>query len=299
MHRRYKYQTAFQSPPFRPINHEWKISKVSQFDQTHVIRTRIWKEEPEPDNPFATRAAYCRGYDVFGQMVGRTRWVEMLALLFRPELPSAAALDMLEALAVALANPGPRDPSIHAAMCGGVGGSTAAASLIAALSVGAGRYRGARDVFDAIAAWQACGTDVSAWGAYARRDTLDEVDVWPPREHPPGFDPHGVATATTLCQLLEKLAQIGGSPALTWLAAHRQELETAVGLPLEMTGIAGAAFADLGFTPAEGEMLYLLLRLPGAAAHALEQGSYGFQRFPFYPVELQDDPAHSSPTEAP
>jgi citrate synthase len=272
---------------------------VSQFDQAHVIRTKIWKEEPEPDNPFATRAAYCRGYDVFGQMVGRTRWVEMLVLLFRPELPDTAALDMLEALAVALANPGPRDQSIHAAMCGGVGGSTAAASLIAALSVGAGRYRGARDVFDAMTAWQACGRDVAAWAAYARRDTRDEVDVWPPREHPPGFDPHGVSTATILCQLLETLAAIGGSPNLSWLAVHRKEVEAAVGLPFEMTGIAAAALADFGFTPAEGEMLYLLLRLPGAAAHALEQDGYGFQRFPFYPVELQDDPANKSNKEAP
>jgi citrate synthase len=261
-----------------------------QFDQAHVIRTRIWKEEPEPDNPFAARAAYCRGYDVFGQMVGRARWIEMLMLLFRPELPEPAALDMLEALAVALANPGPRDPSIHAAMCGGVGGSTAAASLIAALSVGAGRYRGARDVFDAVAAWRDCGTDIAAWAAWSERSIGDEVDVWPAREHPPGFDPHGVSTATTLRQLLATLAKIGGTPALTWLGAHRAELEKTVGLPLEMTGIAGAALFDLGFNPAESEMLYLLLRLPGAAAHALEQDGYGFQKFPFYPVELQDDP---------
>jgi citrate synthase len=47
----------------------------------------------------------------------------------------------------------------------------------------------------------------------------------------------------------------------------------------------------LGFSPNEGEMLYLLLRLPGAAAHALEQDGYGYKQFPFYPVELEDDPA--------
>jgi citrate synthase len=29
-------------------------------------------------------------------------------------------------------------------------------------------------------------------------------------------------------------------------------------------------------------MLYLLLRLPGAAAHALEQKQLGFKRFPFF-----------------
>ncbi|MDD2914772.1 MAG: hypothetical protein PHP70_05575 [Gallionella sp.] len=258
----------------------------------NMIRSRIWREEPEPDNPYATRAAYCRGYDVFGQMVGNARWVEMLALLFRDELPGTAALDMLEALAVALANPGPRDPSIHAAMCGGVGGSSAAASLIAALSVGAGRYRGAREVFDAMTAWKTCDTDLDAWNNYSRRDTSNDiVDTWPRREHPPGFDPHGVSTATSVRRLLETLARIGATPRLTWLASQHRELEQCVGLPLDVSGVASAAFADLGYTPNEGEMLFLLLRLPGAAAHALEQESYGYKRFPFYPVELEDDPA--------
>lgn len=265
--------------------------RLSDVDPADVVHTRIWREEAEPDNPFATRAAYCRGYDVFGAMVGRARWVEMLCLLFRDELPGPAALDALEALAVALANPGPRDPSIHAAMCGGVGGSSAAASLIAALSVGAGRYRGARDVFDAITAWQACGTDIAAWVAHRDRDTSSEVEIWPAREHPPGFDPHGVATPTTVRQLLETLAGIAASPRLSWLARHRQELEAAIGLPLDLAGVAAAALCDLGFSAAEGEMLYLLLRLPGAAAHALEQEKLGYKRFPFYPVELEDDPA--------
>lgn len=254
------------------------------------IHTRIWREEPEPDNPFATRAAFCHGYDVYGEMLGQARWVEMLYLLFRSETPSASQADLLEALAVALANPGPRDALVHAAMCGGVGGSSAAASLIAALSVGAGRYRGAREVFDAMNAWESCGTDLNAWDAYSQIQD-HELDSWPRHEHPPGFDPHGVSTATSVCQLLETLARIGVTPRLCWLVLHRRELEKTVGLPLDICGVAAAAFADLGFSPNEGEMLYLLLRLPGAAAHALEQAGYGYKRFPFYPVELADDPA--------
>lgn len=267
---------------------------MSDINQAQLIHTRIWREEAEPDNPFATQAAYCRGYDVFGQMVGNARWVEMLFLLFREELPSAAALDMLEALAVALANPGPRDASIHAAMCGGVGGSTAAASLIAALSVGAGRYGGARDVFDAMTAWAGCGTDLASWVAYAAAVPSDVADIWPAREHPPGFDPHGVSTPTVVCQLLSTLARIGATPCLTWLAEHRQNLEEAMGLPLAISGIAATVLTDLGFTPEEGEMLYLLLRLPGAAAHTLEQRQYGHKKFPFFAIELENDPTEES-----
>lgn len=255
------------------------------------IHTRIWREEPEADNPFATKAAFCHGYDVFGEMLGQARWADMLYLLFRGEAPTPVQADLLEALAVALANPGPRDQSIHAAMCGGVAGSTAAASLMAALSVGAGRYCGAREVFDAMNIWITAGNDLSSWTAHAADLTKAGMDIWPAAEHPAGFDPHGVSTATIVRQLLDRLASIGGTFHLSWLAAHRLALEAALGLPLALSGVAAAALVDLGFSAKEGEMLFLLLRLPGAAAHALEQEQYGFKRFPFYPVELEDDPA--------
>lgn len=256
-----------------------------------AIRTRIWREEAEADNPFATRAAYCRGYDVYRELVGRARWVEMLFLLFRDNLPSVAALDMLEALAVALANPGPRDPSVHAAMSGGVGGSPAAASLMAALAVGAGRYGGAREVHDAMTLWAECGTDLDRW---SRRlpSGCDEAgeDIWPSPEHPPGFDPNGATTPTIVVQLLHTLAGIAGSPVLAWLETNRPALEAIAKCPLAIAGVAAAAMADLELAPKEGEMLYLLLRLPGAAAHALEQETSGFRNFPFFAVELENDP---------
>jgi citrate synthase len=31
--------------------------------------------------------------------------------------------------------------------------------------------------------------------------------------------------------------------------------------------------------------------LPGAAAHALEQWQYGHKKFPFFTIELENDPA--------
>ncbi|MDP3441125.1 MAG: hypothetical protein Q8R95_16115, partial [Azonexus sp.] len=91
-------------------------------------------------------------------------------------------------------------------------------------------------------------------------------------------------------QLLTALAGIGTPLCLGWLANNRLELEKLAGLPLNQAGVAAAAFSDLGFSPKEGEMLYLLLRLPGAAAHALEQEANGFKNFPFCAVDLTDDP---------
>ena len=258
----------------------------------NAIRSRIWREEPEPDNPFATRAAYCRGYDVYGEMLGHARWVEMLYLLFRDEAPTPAQANMLEALALALANPGPRDASVHAAMCGGVGGSTAASSLMAALGVGAGQLAGGREVFLAMEGWAKCGTNLDAWRHQFSGLEPIPVSIWPVPEHPPGFDPHGVSTATSVKQTLSCLARYSSGAYLTWLQRNLSEMQAAAGCPLALSGVAAVALADLGFTPEQGEMLHLLLRLPGAAAHALEQSSYGYKQFPFYPVELKDDPDH-------
>ncbi|MEE8428226.1 MAG: citryl-CoA lyase, partial [Gammaproteobacteria bacterium] len=116
-----------------------------------VIHTRIWEEEPEPDNPFAARACYCCGYDVYGDLLGKAGWSEYLYLLFRGERPNEAQARLLEGLAVILANPGLRDHGVRAAMNGGVGGSTHAACLMAALAVGAGQLGGGREVVLAMA----------------------------------------------------------------------------------------------------------------------------------------------------
>ncbi|HEY6898231.1 MAG TPA: hypothetical protein VI279_13295 [Rhodocyclaceae bacterium] len=258
------------------------------------IHTRIWDEEAEPDNPFATRAAYCRGYDVYGEMLGRARWVEMLYLLFREEAPPPAAADLLEALAVALANPGPRDASVHAAMCGGVGGSPAAACLMAALGVGAGQLAGSREVLLAREAWAACGTDLDAWRRRIAEPTAEVASIWPASQHFPGFDPHADHASQIVQQTLTTLAQLSPGPYLPWLNRNQADLEAAVGHPLALLGVAAAAFADLGFSAEQSEMLTLLLRLPGAAAHALEQRAGGYKSFPFFKIELQtnDEDAH-------
>lgn len=264
-----------------------------------LIHTRIWREEAEPDNPFATRAAWCHGYDVYGQMLGQARWVDMLFLLFCGEAPHPQQAALLETLALALANPGPRDASVHAAMCAGVGGSTAASSLIAALAVGAGGSSGGREVFRVCEGWRAWGPNMAAWADGLQHPPPAEPGIWPAPEHPPGFEPYGVRAATPVLQTLQHLAACGGSERLLWLQEHHPALEDAAGAPLAMTFVAATALTDLGLNSAAAEMLYLLLRLPGAAAHALEQQAGGIKQFPFFGLDLVDDPAHPTPQENP
>ena len=267
---------------------------------TEFVHTHIWQEEPEPDNAFAAASCHCHGYDVYGDLLVHASWIEYLFLLFRGEAPSSQQAKLLEGLAIALANPGPRDAAVHAAMCGGVGGSTSASCLVAALAVGAGASGGAREVFIAMEGWAERGTDLLLWQTgLAAKPVNDPADVWPAPGHPAGFDPHGVRCTTPVLQTLACLAALDCAPSLAWLQANRPALEAAAGLPLAMSGLAAAALRDLGCTPAQGEMLFLLLRLPGAAVHALEQKDYGHKNFPFFRIELENDPgpADASPAQ--
>jgi len=257
------------------------------------ISTRIWRETAEEDNPFAASACFCGGYDVYGDLLGKASYVEYLYLLFKLERPTSSQAKLLEGLAVALANPGPRDHSVRAAMCAGVGGSTHASALIGALSVGAGNLGGGREVYTAVQYWLHCGTEIDTWRKMINEPPVEErADVWMPIEHPPGFDPNGASCPTPVKQTLDHLAEVSGSDHLFWLQKNRETLEAITGLPLTMSGVAAASMVALELNPEQAEMLYLLLRLPGAAVHSLEQEKLGWRKYPFFGdgLKLLNDP---------
>jgi len=262
-----------------------------------TIRSARWQEEPETDNAFAAHTCRCAGYDVYGELLTRASYVDYLFLLFCGERPTPAQSLLLQRLAVALANPGPRDASIHAAMSAGVGGSTRASCLMAALAVGAGQHGGARELVLALQLWSECGTNLELWRAAGHRGFKQpHFDGWGPLDHMPGFDPYGVSAPLPLRQLLEATATAAAGPNSPWLQQHRLELEAITGHPLSPIGVCAAACADLGLAAGPAEMLFLLLRLPGAAMHALEQEEHGWREFPFFNTQyhLRGEPEPSS-----
>lgn len=251
------------------------------------IRSRLWSEEPEPGDPFAARVCRCAGYDVYGEILARGGYFDYLYLLFQGERPTRDRSRVLERLAVALANPGLRDYSVRAAMNAGVGGSNGAAALMAALAVGAGQYAGAREVWLACESWQACGTDLDAWRRYLAEPPAHWTDShWPAVEHTPGFEPYLKVRSLPVTQTLTAVAHetVAGT---CWLRDTVAALESVTGRPLAMSGVAAATFAGLGLAPDQAEMLYLMLRLPGAAAHALEQKAFGWRHYPFFKDGLE------------
>jgi citrate synthase len=261
-----------------------------------IIHSRLWEEEATDDDPFTAQACFCSGYDVYGEVLEHATYPEYLYLLFRGDRPLPQFARALEILAIAIANPGPRDPSAHAAMCAGVSGSPGAAVLMAALASGAGVSGGAREVFLCMHLWATCGRSPQAWqqALLAPPPTGKKMEVWPAAEHPPGFSPYARSCSAPVRQTLAALALHLPDGNTAWLNEHRSAMEDASGRPLAMTGVIAATLGDLGFAPATGEMLTLLLRLPGAAAHALEQGESGFRRFPFFSLDIVNDPRASA-----
>jgi citrate synthase len=262
-------------------------------DKEGSIKSRIWNEVPSADNPFSADICLLHGFDVYGDLLVKISWPEYMYLLLTGEPPTSEQTKLMESISIALANPGIRDHSVRAAMNGAAGGSGNAACLMAALAVGAGNLGGAREIFIAMNYWSSCGTDLDAWKQNLQQPPNEErADVWPELEHPPGFDPNGISCALPVIQTLNCLEKFNVGGALSWLKKHRESLEIISQCPLAMSGVAAAVFYDLELTAEQGEMLYLLLRLPGAAVHALEQQSYGWRKYPFWKngLELTNDP---------
>lgn len=258
-----------------------------------VYHSDFWEEVAEDDNPFATKEAYCHGYNVYEDILQKATWFEYLYVMFKGEKPTEAQAKLLEKLAIALANPGPREASVRAAMNGGVGGSTHAASLMAALAVGAGQYGGAQELSRCVSLWNTNRFDLQKWRhSLLNPNEYYQEDIWLPFEHAPGFDPNGIAFSGINAGILNVLSGLAEDGALAWLSHNREKLEAETGYPLSLSGIAAAAFYDLGLDEKVAAYLYLILRLPGAAVHSIEQEGMGWKKFPFFAdnIILKNDP---------
>jgi len=264
----------------------------------HKIKSNIWYEESEPTNPYRAQEVYCHGYNVFTELIHELTWIQMLFLLFKGELPNETQLKLLEQLSVAIANPGVRDCSVHAAMCGGVGGSTPAASLMASLAVSAGQFNGAKEVSLIIQGWSKGFLELVAWKNYLKSLTekKDEGDIWLKLDHIVGFDSYIQTMGKPTLRLLESSYYISKNcksisdlkcSAIKFLKENASELEKEIKNGIAMTSVIAAILFDIGFNAKESEFIYLILRLPGAAVHAIEQENFGYKNFPFGNIEYK------------
>lgn len=83
-------------------------------------KTRIWCEQSLQGNPYIAEQVFCHGYEMC-DLLENSRYVDVLYLLIKGELPDKQSSRLLEKLMIGLINPGPRHPATRAAMNAGVG----------------------------------------------------------------------------------------------------------------------------------------------------------------------------------
>ncbi len=231
--------------------------------------TRIWAETPDPDNPYLARESRLYGY-ALPELVAHCRFPDVLYLLFRGELPAPEQAALLEALMIALINPGPRHPATRAAQNAGVGKTDNAHILPIALLVLGGEAEDANAVEPALRFLRQCQNEEP-------RVHLELPDF------PPGFGQCFGSRHPEVADLASRLAALpGAGPALAFGERLALGLESRnAGWMLH--GLAAAVFADLGFRPREAAGLYQLLRAPGLLAHGLELSNQPLTAMPFLP----------------
>ena len=241
--------------------------------------TRIWHEIPSAQNPYIAEQCRCHGYDLF-ELMQKRGFADIVYLLFRGELPAPDQSGILEALMVALINPGPRHPATRAAMNAGVGKTDPGHILPISLSVLSGAHLGGAEV------WQAMRFLTKHTDGDPKKIAKNLTDCGDrPNEGDwhiaPGFGSRFGSIDVMpqkIASVLKKMPGSGG--ALRWGNTFAQALN-GQGLGWLMTGVAAAVFTDLGFHPREGAGLFQIASSPGLLAHGLELADKPITAMPF------------------
>jgi citrate synthase len=254
------------------------------------VITSIWKEEARGGNPFYPEKSRCHGYDFYGELLGLCDFIQILYLLLRGEIPDARQRNHLNLLLSAVINPGPRDPSIHIAMAGAVSGVPTGSALSAGLAVAQGSVEGGSAVEETMR-WLMLCRQTLLHASNRRSEMTKFLSVvsdplhWEPvfgKPAPlPGFGRlYGERDeqATRLIGLLKERGFAGFFLRLI-LAAERRLDPEANGW-IRLYGAFAASLLDLGFSPEQGNGLFLIARSGGMLAHLCEQVGRKYQDFP-------------------
>lgn len=255
-------------------------NRVQRRKETFTERpaTKIWLEQPHPENPFVAINSACYGYDLVELMQQRS-FVDVFFLLFNGRLPSRSEKELLDALMCALINPGPRHPATRAAMNTGVGKTETTHILPISLGILSGTHLGAAEVETSM---RFLRRNLKKDPGTVAHELLTEQPPDKGDWHPaPGFGSR-FSAIDPLCQKVIRhlLTLDGAGKCLRWGDAFASVLNEQ-GRGWLSPGIAAATLADLGFHPRFGAGLFQLLCAPGLLAHGLEMVTKPITAMPF------------------
>src|SRR5262245_54871580 len=216
-----------------------------------------------------------RGYPI-GEMMGRVHFGEAIYLLLTGDLPSPSIGRLVDAMLVSFIDHGATPPSTLAAR----NAATTGATLRDAVAAGVlcfGRYYGGdilpcRGLLDDGLALVRAGQSMND----AARELVDRL-VAAADVPPPGFghryhkiDPR----ATRLLQMAHELEVDHDYTQLLRAIEHALSRHPALSdrpLPINIDGAVAAVCGDIGLPPEVADAFIIVSRVPGLAAHTLEE----------------------------
>ncbi len=242
-----------------------------------------------------------RGYPV-EQLIGRTSFVDMIWLMLRGDLPSAAQADLLELALVAAVDHGPQAPSIAAARMAATCGVGLNSALATGVNLLGDVHGGAGQQCLALLHDLAGRTDVPLEEAVAQaladhRARGAHVPGFGHRFHPvdPRRDPLVDAVRASVAD-----GAVAGRHLAAALEVERQLSQgRARPVPMNIDGATAIVYGELGFDPELSRGLFCLSRSVGILAHAWEERSAGGRIKGPLPPPLLADYTGATPREVP
>jgi len=258
------------------------------------IRTSICHENSSVSNPFVAEKTLWHGYDS-EKLCANRGWTEILFLMSTGELPTAEQDRLLNIIMASLANPGPRDVAVRAAMNCGVGKTPLPTILTTGLAVRGGMAEGAMHVEAAMHLLNGNLPEnkersssqsnyavqiIDDYRIFWKEHKDDEIVPWP--EVPPGFGLYYGDRDTRAEKLLLLIGDQGGESLGLALDMEAFLSEEAKPSYLTLPGVVAAALCDLGFTPEHGAGIYMIAGSAGILAHGIEQLPRNWNEYPFW-----------------
>ena len=216
-----------------------------------------------------------RGYPL-DEMMGRVSFGEAIYLLLTGELPGLSIGRLIEAMLVSFIDHGATPPSTLVARNAATTGSSLRGAVAAGV-LGFGRHHGGdilacRQVLDDGLTLVRGGASISDAGTTLAGRLVETNEI-----PPPGFG-HRFHTrdprATRLLQLAHELEVDHEYSQLIRSLEHALARHPALSdrsLPVNVDGAIAAICGDLGLSPQVADALLIISRVPGLAAHALEE----------------------------
>ena len=230
--------------------------------------TETWKTALTQIEPNHVRV---RGYDI-GQLMGRVSFGAAVYLVLRGELPDEKTAALMEAILVSSIDHGVTPPSALAARTVASTGGTLSAAVAAGI-LAINRHHGG--------AIEDCAHQL---GHIVRRcdesgDALDVVaeavlEEWKQEgRRMAGFGHRIHTNDPRTLQLFELAIDAGvdGPHLKTARIVERVFAASGRKLTINVDGAIAAVLADLGFEPSMMNGLFMIARVPGLIAHALEE----------------------------